>query len=169
MITLHAVRALLSHVTIRTEKHGEDVEPASTLKFEIERDNKVLEEIAEGLRAALYYDDESSLPLESDWLPDLRFPVLGKIPLDIEAEGYTVQVIGQKPRATLTFQECEIKNASLECAEGGTVTITLSVNCHPDAGDVAKLYRLNGHKVELTLEPPEEPQEPLPGTEGEDP
>lgn len=156
---------------VRTEKHGAEVESASTLHISVETGNELLDELVPGMREAFYThsgEPQEELDVPSGSLPVRRFPLLGTLPWGYEGDGYIVRIEAVRPRATIQLEDCELCKCKLELKEGGTVVLTFNVNCDPDGADVSKLYRINGHRATVTLAgPPEDPESEEGGSDGE--
>ena len=160
MIRLNDQPAVLKF-TPRVEIHGDEAAPGCTLKLTIKGSNTLLDLLDDNLRTTLYMpkpvDDQDLVEQVSDdgYLPNLRFPMLGKLSWGYETAGYRVVIGGGlNDESDLAFIKCDIKKFSIACEQGGSVSIDFNVNCSPTADEAGRLYELNGQNIDLTLEPP---------------
>ena len=155
-------KVMLCDVNPRSEVHGAEREPACDLKFRIDCESGVLSEFAPTLKSFLYFKDESKdvdgtndLADQASDAPNLRFPSLVQpIKWDSEMLNATLTVhhgIGGK--SDIVLQDVKINAFSIEAREGGTVSLTFRVQCHPDEKALGKLAVQVQNEVEITLEP----------------
>ena len=72
-------RVFFAHMNLRSEKHGDESEPALDVKFELTTSNSVLKKLNPALLGALYEKDRQG-DIEDDFLRKLRFPRLRLVP-----------------------------------------------------------------------------------------
>lgn len=127
----------IAHLNIRDEKHGEEKVLAIDIKFQVDLPNKVLDQISEGLMASMYGADEAQDELfEGGHLPKLRHALLAPLKCDLGSKKVALTI----HRVTHDVKlEGEIKKITLDCKAGGTVSVTFTVACKPEADVVGKL------------------------------
>ena len=157
-------KALLCNVNPRSEVHGAEREPAADLKIRVDCENHLLAEFAPSLRSFLYFKDEAAdkdgrndLADQANDAPNLRFPAL-EAPLrwSEEMQNATLTVhhgIGGK--SDLVLKDVKVNAFSIEPREGGTVSLTFRVQCHPDERTLGKLAVQVQNEIDITLAPAE--------------
>lgn len=159
MLALQRMKATLSDVNPRAEKHGEETKMAADLKLEMNVSNDLLAEFAPTLKWSFYHKAESAqaeLVEDKTHMPNLRYPLIGKVPFALEIIGATVTVHhGLGGKSDLILGECKVNNFSFDMQEGGTVAIGCRVQAHPDAKQMGILCEKIQTPIEFTLEPPE--------------
>jgi len=144
-------RVLFAHMNLRTEKHGDESEPALDVKFELTTANSVLKKLNPELLGALY-DFDKQADVEDDFKRKLRFPLLGVLPWDLEL-----------PRTKLTVHDVDGNDIALhdgrtnkfriEALDGGTVKLIFRCQfSQPDEDAVASLMRVLQQDVPISLE-----------------
>ena len=160
MFQLTAQKAKLSDVNPRAEKHGEDNMLACDLKFEVTAANDILSQFDPDLRAAFYYlnghKTQPDLIETPGHLPDLRFPFIDKpLAWGKEFAGYRLEIAhGIDQSSAIFLDPVHVDGFRFEMQEGGTVVLTMRVQCHPDAPTIGMLCDKIQGDVELTLTPP---------------
>ena len=156
--------AILVNVNPRAELAGQQRVPACDLKFEINAPNSILSLFGPHLRDSLYWS--SGEPPEQSELdgiepvsdkPNLRNPMLGALSLSSEYAGYELTVdlgLGGK-HSNVELAGCDLGQFKIEPKEGGTVTVTFRVQCHPSEKDIGKLYGKIQQEVSIKLIAPE--------------
>lgn len=155
----------------RTEFHGEEHRLAGDLKIGADLDNGCLAMFHPALRSLLYhYDpqvagdlvDAAKRDEDPDYAPNIRMPHL-VLPLkwDGAVVGAGVEIhYGLKSKIQL--ETCNVNDFKLEPKQGGTVTVTFMVRCHPaDDKEAGKLCGLIQSDVELSVTPPVSEQQEL--------
>jgi len=159
MLSLDRQQAKLVNLNARAEKHGEDPVPAADLKFAFDAPNDILSEFDAALKSSLYGKDDSGqgeLVDTPGHLPRLRFPKLGVLKWDAKIVGATLIVHhGIDEKSDIVLEGVDVDGFSFECKDGGTVTVGLRAQCHPDERQVGKLFQHIQDDVEITLEPPQ--------------
>jgi len=157
MFELKAAPCKLMHVNLRTEKHGEDDVRAVDLKFERVGPNTLIDELAPGLRAALYQPPQQGNQADAfnGELTTLAFPQI-KMPLQLDGEfpGYKASIAtGLDPDDVLVLTS-ELKKQKVEAVQGGSARHEFTLSTYPDDEEIGRLASALGHEVELTLEAP---------------
>lgn len=155
-------RMLLAHINARSEKHGEEREPAADIKLQASMPNDVLDIFHPKLKAALYHFDESRSDLadkgkqgEAGYLPHLTFDNLAPLKLSDEMLGAKCTI--RVSRSPVVFENVKINAIQLDPQDGGTVDITIRVQGHPDEEQFGKLYGHQQKEVSVTIEEGEAP------------
>lgn len=158
----------LVNVNPRREKHGQDNVMAVDLKLQWETSNDALSMFDGWLKGSLYCNntaqtkgkkgqsDLDGIPPVSD-MPNLRFPFLAPLKLDLELTGYELRIDhGLGGKSDLVLDDCEVNDFRLDCKEGGTVVVQLRVQCNKiSEREAGKLCTLIDSDIEATLLAPE--------------
>jgi hypothetical protein len=177
--------AKLTSVNCRSELHGKENVPAVDLKFTFDAQNIILSEFDDWLLTALYYRNDKPSEAEaaqgsldgvevvSD-VPNLRMPLLASpIKWTKEYTGYELTIdMGLGGKSNVVLGDCAVNNVAFEPKEGGTVAVTVRVQCTKGLTEkvLGKLATLVQHDVAILLSPPEvtEPQQPIEPASGGD-
>ncbi|MGF6839874.1 hypothetical protein QF001_003741 [Paraburkholderia youngii] len=156
MFALDHYSATLAKLNLRTECHGNEDVAALDIFVAFNVSNRMLDELAEGLRRSLYDHDDNpagSLLDERDHLVHLRYDTLA--PLDWLEEWEHCGVVidtGTGKKSELTFSDATVGKLSLAPKEGGTVACKLRIQVLPQPVQTAKLAAMLKHDVSLTLD-----------------
>lgn len=157
--------ARLQSVNCRSEMHGQEAVPAVDVKFTFEAPNSILSSFDGWLLSALYHRagpaaiGQASLDsFELSDAPNLRMPQLG-LPLkwDAELTGYELTIdFGLGGKSNVTLADCAVNAFALEPKEGGTVSVSLRVQCTKGLTEkvLGKLATLVQHDVQIMLTAP---------------
>ena len=159
MLELHEQRAKLVNINLRDEKHGDENHAAADLRFDFVVPNDFLSELSPSLKFSLYQKDESQDDLLKDQahFTKLRLPGL-KSPLKWEFEGigYTVTIpVGVSGKENITIGDCKVNKLQISPMDGGTVIVSVRVQCSPTPAQFGQLSALLSCEVDLTLTAPE--------------
>lgn len=160
--TLKKQKGKITHLNVREQKHGEDSVLAVDIKIKADIGNKFLDDLSPGLRAALFAKEgppPQQFDMEEDHLTILRFPQVSPIKWTVGmVKGQIVPHGGTKDQ-DLEF-ECDIKEASLACKEGGTVEVTFQAAVLPTPEQSGQLAGMLGETVKVSCKPVEQPGTP---------
>lgn len=153
MFELQKQKVRLKTMNTRTEKHGEDDEPATDLYFSVTIDNSALDMFQGDLKSSFY--KQSTAPqgaliedLRALRLPDLKMPLTWKY----EGVGYkTIFHYGMNSDKEIKLFDNEVLDFKFEFKDGGSVKIDWRIIAHPEKEEVAEFYDLMGSEIELTL------------------
>lgn len=137
----------------RAELHGEDKKLAADLKIEAGVTADVLAEFHPSLRAFLFNKDSLDLA-EGE---AMRFSRLG-LPLtwDDEMTGAKFSIhYGVGSSKPLVLGDVTVNQFRIEPRNGGSVLLTLRVQCHPTPKQAGDLADLIGSTINISLEPME--------------
>lgn len=161
MFSLQEQVAVLTSLNTRTEKHGDKHIAAADLKIQSTVENRVLDNFGTNLRTALYCNEESSgqnmaLDLEEDFLPNLRYPQVKKLPWQLEIKGCmaTIQLNGNKKEIVLS--DAKLSRICFYPLEGGSLNIEFTLSDHPTGAEIGKLYEHQNSELKLTLTMPDD-------------
>ena len=164
MLELKKTNMVLTSFNPRAELHGDDPKPAADLTLEAKLPNSVLAEFDPTLKALLYVKDTEQADLVSEGDPEhmtkRRFPKMSPFKWDDEIVGAQVTIhwgVGKK--SDVVLGGCVVGNYKIDAEEGGTVKLTLRVQCHPSESQAGKVCMLVGSKIDVTIEPPEADEE----------
>lgn len=162
--TLKDQKVLLVHLNTRAENHGEEVQSAADLKLRVDLTNDRLDDFDPNLKSFLYYFDkerEADLADQANDAPHIRVPSLG-LPLKWTAEmtGAMLTVHhGIGGRSDLVLKDTKVNAFQILPREGGTIEITLRVQCHPDEKQFGRLSQMLKKEVQVSIEAQSENEE----------
>lgn len=151
--------ATLTSVTPRVEKHGDEEVFAITLGLRVTAANTMLDDLAPGLRDALYksVEDQELLPGVEATTPVLRCKVVETVALKSCFEGWTIAIdhgIDESDPITIGGAKCD--KIRVTPSEGGSVDIAFRVGSNDiDATEAGLLCSHLGHEISFTLRAPE--------------
>lgn len=160
MFELKCQQVLLANLTTRVEKHGDEDKPAASLKCEITLANTVLDQFNPKLLKAFYENNEAKAQAElikNDMFPDLKFLPLKPISWDEEYENNRVLLVNDLNPEEVNFilADCTLKGFSFTMKDGGSVTVSFTINCDPSGEAIGWLYNMQKHNILITIEAPE--------------
>jgi hypothetical protein len=151
---LKKCKAVVSHLNVRDEKHGDDPVLAVDVKCQADVANTFLDELAPGMRAAFYAREGEktgeSFDIDAEHLPVLRFPALAALKWKVGLVACAFTIHGQKKAEDLEFQ-ADVEQCALALKEGGTVELTFQAAVHPEAQELARLGELLAHEVKVSV------------------
>ncbi|MAO52153.1 MAG: hypothetical protein CML16_14895 [Pusillimonas sp.] len=148
----------------RTELHGEERVPAADIKVDMAVSNDILSMFDPTLKSLLYREPhagESDLVDQADDAPQLsrlRFPkIKNSIQWNYELVGATVIIHNglSGPKSDIELDDCTVDKFVFDPQDGGTVHVSMRIQCKPSEKQAGRLYELNGNTIELTIRPPE--------------
>lgn len=155
-------------VQTRTEKHGDEDQPAVTLILTLTTANTLLDSIDAGLRHALYkaVEGQEELPGVEPTTPVLRANSIDRVLLTTAHEGWTLLVDdGIDETEPRTFGGCKVDKISVEPQQGGSVIMRVRVGTsNVDADSLGWLGMHNGQPVWVQIRKPEPKPEPIDGS-----
>ena len=159
MFQLDDATAKVANFNPRAEKHGEDNVTAGDIKIVATVSNGVLDYFNKHLRAALYRKalagEQQDLIEGGNALVAVKFPRLGAIAWDEDFPGYEIELGGGLGLTEpLVLVDVTLKKFRFEPLEGGSVAVTFSAICHPDAEEAGLLCQMIQNDVQLTVRPP---------------
>jgi hypothetical protein len=160
--------AMLSTLTSRVERHGEDDVPAVSLGLELTVANTLLDVIDPQIRQTLYkaVDGQEDLPGVEASTPVLRCNSFDRHTLPVKYEGWTLQIDdGFDETKPMSFGSCKVDKMSVEAKQGGSVVLRMRVGTSDlDAARSGFLGMHVGQPVWITLMAPEPKPEAIDGT-----
>lgn len=181
MIELKEQDAILSKYNPRPELHGQDPTSAADVRVTFNAASAaILPMLDPELRGFLFHKHgtkQHDLADVTADAPDLRFPKLqagngkagGKYEWALALDGASLTIhrgIGGKSDIVLPGKVR--KPIVISPQQGGTVIVSLQVQCHPDAEQAGALYTLMSQKITVSFAPGTEGEPELPGVgEGE--
>lgn len=160
--------AVLTAVTNRIEKHGDDDVPAVSLQISIEAANTLLDEIDPAIRQALYkaVEGQDQLPGVEPATPVLRCNSFDQITLTQAHEGWTLEIDGGIDEdAPMIFGGCKVDKFRVDAKQGGSIVLRLRVGTSDvDADRLGALAMHNGQSIWVRLTPPQKPVDAIDGT-----
>lgn len=157
MFKLSKQNAKVVHLNPREEKHGEEDVLAMDVKLTVDVPNSFLDELAPGLRAALYTHGDQA-DIDKDHLPAVRFPQLPSVLWSEKLEQATFS-IGPNKAETVEFS-ADVAKVWLAPKDGGTVSVTFTAQILPEPQDVGTFSGWLGQKVKVSVTPAPVPDEP---------
>ena len=157
MFHLNKQVAKVVHLNVREETHGEEGVLAIDVRVSCDVPNTLLDDLAPGLREALY-DKGAQGELEEGRLTAVRFPLLA--PLDWELSLALAQFVLHVGRKADDLEfTASVNKLRLAPKDGGTVTVWFRVQLLPDPAQVGALSGLLGRKVKVSVIPGPEPED----------
>lgn len=151
--------ALLTNVTNRKEKHGDEDVPAVTLAVEITTANTILDAICPGLRHALYkaVEGQDQLPGVEPTTPVLRSNVIERVSLTTMHEGWRLAVDdGIDDTDPMLFGSVKVDKLKVDAKQGGSITLGVRLGTSDvDSERLGKLAMHNGQSIWIKLLKPE--------------
>lgn len=161
--SLKKQKGSVAHLNVRSEKHGEDDVLAVDVKISADVSNKFLDDLAPGLRGAIFAREGAepgqTPDMDEDHLTQLRFPQIAPLKWKVGIVNGKFVVHGVKKADDLEF-ECDVKDATLSCKEGGTVELTFSAAVLPTPDQSGQLAGLLGKDVRVSVAAVEQPAQP---------
>lgn len=163
MFNLKNENAQITHLNLRSEKHGDENEPACDLKVSVDLAAERLDDIHPGLCESLYRRPSSGDQIAlidkkaEQAFTVVRHPGLEPVKLKQKFPGYELQVFTPEGDGSegLVFADAEVKNFTITPHGGGTTNVTFSVGTNVDEDDIAGLLPfLRDPDAVLTLVPP---------------
>lgn len=159
MFTLKKKSAVLAHINIRDEKHGEDNVLAMDLKITLDLPNTFLNEVAPGLLPALYKaEDGQAALLDDGHMPALSFVGMEPVVFNTGIVDADFVIHGAKKEDNIAFK-AKIKKITLDCKQGGTVAVMFKAQVLPEPDQAGLLPVLLGNDIKVSvsggaMEPP---------------
>jgi len=149
----------VANVNFRAEKHGEDNKLACDIKIEAHCPASALDAFDPALRECLFRapvaGEQQSLPMEDgEAKTERRCPKLSPLKWDEDFPGYKLEIsegLGLKKPLALA---AELSKFQFEPLDGGSVKITFSASCYPDAKESGLLAEQIQEDVTITLKAP---------------
>ena len=146
----------IAHLNVREEKHGEDAVLAMDINISADVSNDFLDQLAPGLRAALYQKEGEkqgeSADIEAGHLASLRYPQLMPFEWKEEMVGAKVVIHGHSKAENIDL-DGDVNKVKIACKEGGTVELTYRVQVLPTPEDSGRLAACLGKKVKVSVAP----------------
>lgn len=154
----HWTGATCTHVSKRTENHGDALVHAKDLFWKLEGPNTMLDRLNPGLRPALYkHAGTKPLPGVEDITPELRTAILeGPFNVKYEGSGYMLTIkYGEVGGDQLELSGVELAKVKVDPREGGT-TIILFRTSHTGLTmeQMGRLDTFDGKDLSILLAPP---------------
>ena len=160
MFSVEEHAAMCTSVTNIAEKHGNARVPAVSIGLSITGSGELLAHFDPALRSMLYRKPQptpGTLPLESDELTELRFPLLKNPSWNKEYAGYQLRFsIGATGKEDVLLNDVDIKAIGINPLEGGSVQISFKAHAQPNGEqDHGKIARMLQQECVITLTPPD--------------
>lgn len=158
MFKLSKQNAKVIHLNPREEKHGEEDVLAVDVKLTVDMPNSFLDELAPGLRTALYMHADQA-DIDNDHLANVRFPQLPVLLWEGEKMEGALFYIGPNKAESMEFT-ADVTKVKLAPKDGGTVTVTFTAQILPEPHHVGTLSGWLGQKVKVSVTPAPTPDDP---------
>ena len=146
----------LTHVNVRTEKHGDQDVTAIDMDFRYLAGNQSLAMFSPTLKSSLYTKDDSNGEIEpdADHLTILKNPKMGPIKWDEKYENARfVFHVGASGKEDMIFSDSTIGKFVIDPKEGGTVAYEYRVSCNPTDKEISKIVGFLNQEVYVTPDP----------------
>jgi len=145
----------LTHLNVRTEKHGDDDVPAMDLEFEWTTSNRALALFNAKLVDRLYLEGETrSKPVEGveTVRTALAFPEITSVPWKQEDTGMMLIIEhGLGGKSDLVLRDCTVDKFKIRPLEGGTVEIKFKARTSSQDDVLDRLKKMLEHEVPMRL------------------
>ena len=158
--------AVIGHVNVRIERHGDERSLAVDVTFVTSTGNTVLDHFDKELRKALFRKpkagEQQSLPTIGEHLTEIKIPSLEPLKVGHEFKGYELQIDGELDGTQPIFLvDVKLKKFVIAPKEGGSVELYFKASANVDPDEVAELTEaLIRESVVLTLQPGKANEEP---------
>jgi len=144
----------IAYVNFREEKHGEESVLAVDVKITTDVPNDFLSYLSPGLKAAVYEKElgQRDLIADDNHLSHLRFPDLGTLAWSGTMVRAAVVIHGVKKSQDLELV-ADVTKLKLDPKEGGTVSITFTVQLCPNESQAAHLPIWLGKEAKVSVGP----------------
>lgn len=154
---LKSQNAKLTNINTRHERHGDEEVLAADLKLVANMPATFLDNLSNGLRAALYTTDQDNpdLPIaDSQPLTVLRFPQMSPFGWNGEIVNATFTFHGATKKDDMTFV-ADVNKVHIDPEDGGAVAVTFRVQIMPEAKEVGQMLAYLGmvNKISIAPEP----------------
>lgn len=145
-------------VDLNPRKNEDKME--ADLRFELTDKNDILSEFHPSLKFSLYEEsDQADLLREEGALTQRRFPEIGKIDFEKDAENYDLTVhLGVTGKSDLTLNGTRLSKFRFHLKDSGFVTLSFRVQCRVDARTIGILCTTLQEEIAISLKPAERPQ-----------
>jgi hypothetical protein len=150
MLTLTNQRSTIAHLNIRTEKHGDKDITAVDIKLQVDIPNEFLNDLAPGMLAAFYVDDDRRPDLLHRPLM-LRYPHLGVIRWKEVVENWVLILNGYDQHDGRYTFNVDANKVHFECKEGGTVSFVMTLSTYPDSEAIVVLSTWLKREISVDL------------------
>jgi hypothetical protein len=165
MFELPTTEALLSSVTNRVEKHGQEEVPAMSFGFKITAANTILDLLSPTLRGAIYMavEGQEQLPGVEPSTPLLRTKEVETLALKAAFEGWTLTVDhGIDESSAIVLSSCKVDAFRVAPKEGGSVELFFRVGTNDiDREEAGILWSKNHQDVTIQLTAPKKAEGPV--------
>jgi hypothetical protein len=168
-LNLFKVRAKVVSVNGRQELHGEEHRLACDIGIEVNQPNRVLDKLDTRLLETFYWKNPAGAQQEdldgvervTDY-PNLRFEHLGMPVKWLEKFEDCLFVLhhGDDDSLDLKLVEAKVNEIRITPKEGGTTTLGMRIQAHPDEGDLARLFTVLQSEVTVTVDTDPDDEEP---------
>lgn len=160
MVALTQQKALLAHINVRTERHGDQPTGAVDLKFTFTESNAMLSEFHPLLRHSLFKKAETPPDQEqifndapSDELTVRKFgDLITSIRLKNPIKGAEVTIgFGLGGASDVVLDTADVDGHKAEIMEGGSCAYELTVKANATGDHLKRLFEVLGGEVDLTI------------------
>ena len=154
-LTRHPMKIL--NLNLRTEMHGDKEVRCVDIKVRFDVPNTSLDELAGGLRDALYERgaDDADLIDDGEHMTHVKYPQIGKFKWADDTRsgvGVHMHAGNGKAKGDLIFSEAKWDILSIEPHEGGTCECEGRAQVETTPEQVGKLSTLHQHTVPVSLD-----------------
>jgi len=165
---LEPTAALLTSVTNRVERHGDDEVPAISLGVKITAANTILDLLSPTLRPTLYTraEGQDELPGVEETTPLLRTNGIEHLVFRGEMEGATLDIAnGIADDSAICIRGCTVDHFKVAPKEGGTVDLSFRVSSSEiSVQHAGLLWAKNHQEVDIMLTAPKLDEPAIDGT-----
>lgn len=166
MLSITKQKSTLSHINVRTERHGDKPAGAVDLKFVFTESSSLLIDAHPSLRGFLYKAEERNPDQprldtgEADVPTVRRFgDLIQSISLKCPVKGADVIIgFGLGGASDIEMATADVTGHHVTIMEGGSCRYQLTVKATPTSDQVKKLFEVLDGEVDLTIILPEDKQ-----------
>lgn len=147
MFDLSKQAAMIAHLNIRNQKHGDDEVLAMDIKFEFDSHNSFLNKLHDDLQDIFYAAPKDADPEHKTLLKLLQ---LASFSWNDEIEKAEVIIHGEKKADDIKLQG-KLNKVKIECLEGGTIKTAFRLQVLPDTNQVGLVSGLLHQDVKISV------------------
>ena len=152
----------IAHINSRVEKHEDEDVTAFDIKLTSDMPNAVLSKFHPDLKQALYKGDATVDMHNPDFMPHLRIPLLTTFAYNLEIPRVTLLIHDIDDISNdIRLYDGKSKKFKFELLDGGTVKLSFTTSFSDvDEDRIAKLFRVLGQRMPVTMRCMEEEEQP---------
>lgn len=145
MFQLENHEASIKNITLRIERHGDERQLATSIRFTLSAGNEVLDSFDPTLRQDLFRKpgsgEQQELPtIGADRLTEVKHPALKPLSVNHEFKNWELHIQGLlEAGEPVVLVDVTLKNFTFDPKEGGSVVITFTANAEIESSEAEEL------------------------------